>query len=176
VVAWCQADDGEPITVYESSFDPGRLLTLRTRNSAAYKGIYAVLMKGGSKDWVYDQDITMASLDELQARIEQHHVEFDLLVSDSFDAFFDKRRDRLLDLIADAMGKAISLPSLPTDRSPGVPIGRGRARGRHRRGRRVTSSYSWPATSLGFSAGTRRRTPARRPPRCDSRASGTPTR
>lgn len=37
VTEWCIGADAEPITVYESSFDPGRLLTLRTRNSAAYK-------------------------------------------------------------------------------------------------------------------------------------------
>ena len=45
---------------------------LRTRNSAAYKGIYALLMKGGSKDWLYDQDITIASHHSLAVDI--HHV------------------------------------------------------------------------------------------------------
>lgn len=54
VTDWCSGGQAEPITVYESSFDPGRLLTLRTRNSAAYKGVYALLMRGGSKDWLYD--------------------------------------------------------------------------------------------------------------------------
>lgn len=69
---WCGGGTAEPITVYESSFDPGRLLTLRTRNSAAYKGVYALLMRGGSKDWLYDQDITMASHHSLAVDI--HHV------------------------------------------------------------------------------------------------------
>jgi hypothetical protein len=72
VVEWCSGGHSEPITVYESSFDPGRLLTLRTRNSAAYKGIYALLMKGGSRDWLYDQDITMASHHSLAVDI--HHI------------------------------------------------------------------------------------------------------
>lgn len=71
VVQW--ADDGEePITVYESSLDPGRLLTLRTRNSAAYKGIYALLMAKGCKDWYYDQDITLANHHHLAVDI--HHI------------------------------------------------------------------------------------------------------
>jgi len=69
---WCGGENAEPITVYESSFDPGRLLTLRTRNSAAYKGVYALLMRGGSKDWLYDQDITMATHHSLAVDI--HHV------------------------------------------------------------------------------------------------------
>ncbi|MCB0977657.1 MAG: DUF262 domain-containing protein [Acidimicrobiales bacterium] len=72
VVDWCNGGEAEPITVYESSFDPGRLLTLRTRNSAAYKGVYALLMRGGSRDWLYDQDITIASHHSLAVDI--HHV------------------------------------------------------------------------------------------------------
>jgi hypothetical protein len=71
VTDWCSGGD-QPITVYESSFDPGRLLTLRTRNSAAYKGVYALLMRGGSKDWLYDQDITIASHHSLAVDI--HHI------------------------------------------------------------------------------------------------------
>lgn len=72
VTDWCNGAAEQPITVYESSFDPGRLLTLRTRNSAAYKGIYALLMKGGSKDWIYDQDITIATYNDLAVDI--HHI------------------------------------------------------------------------------------------------------
>jgi hypothetical protein len=54
------------------------------------------------------------SLDELRARVEQHHVDFDLLASDAFDKFFDERRKRLLDLIAKAMGKPIRSPAVPS--------------------------------------------------------------
>jgi hypothetical protein len=181
VVEWCGGATAEPITVYESSFDPGRLLTLRTRNSAAYKGMYAILMKGGSKDWLYDQDITIAThhslavdihhvfpkkwcsdnkIDdlrresivnktaisaatnrkiggqapskylpklqaeaetteaELRSRVEQHHIRYDLLAADDFDGYFEARRQRLLELIVDAMGKAIpelAVPSIPED-------------------------------------------------------------
>jgi len=181
VTEWCSSSVTEPITVYESSFDPGRLLTLRTRNSAAYKGIYALLMKGGSKDWLYDQDITIAThhtlavdihhifpkkwcitekiddlrresiinktaisavtnrriggqapskylpklqqeaettAEELRRRVEQHHIDYEALAADNFDSYFEARRKNLLELIASAMGKAVSdtqTPTLPED-------------------------------------------------------------
>ena len=38
MVEWCEGGSNPPITVYDASFDPGRLLTLRTRNSAAVQG------------------------------------------------------------------------------------------------------------------------------------------
>ena len=40
-----------PRLVVEATFTPERLLTLRTRNSAAYKGLYALQMKNGARDW-----------------------------------------------------------------------------------------------------------------------------
>ncbi len=43
--------DGEPSTVVGANFVPGRLLTLRTRNSAAYKGLYALLIRDGCREF-----------------------------------------------------------------------------------------------------------------------------
>lgn len=40
----------EPSTVTDASFNPSRLLTLRTRNSAAYKGLFALVIRGGGLD------------------------------------------------------------------------------------------------------------------------------
>jgi hypothetical protein len=51
VVSWIRGDGLLPRTVEEAQFAPGRLLTLRTRGSAAYKGIYALLLKEGALDW-----------------------------------------------------------------------------------------------------------------------------
>lgn len=48
------------------------MLTLRTRTSAAYKGIYALLMRGGSKDWLFDQDITIAT--HYTLAVDIHHI------------------------------------------------------------------------------------------------------
>ena len=42
---------GEPTLIAEASFIPERLLTLKTRNSAAYKGLYAMQMKNRAADW-----------------------------------------------------------------------------------------------------------------------------
>ncbi|MFW2513697.1 GmrSD restriction endonuclease domain-containing protein [Demequina sp. SO4-13] len=61
-----------PETVTVASFAESRLLTLRTRGSAAYKGIYALLMRGGCKDWQYDQDIDHATYNDMNVDI--HHV------------------------------------------------------------------------------------------------------
>lgn len=63
---------GEPGTVAGASFNPDRLLTLRTRNSAAYKGIYALTMRGDVKDWIYNQTINQGSYQDFA--IDIHHI------------------------------------------------------------------------------------------------------
>ncbi|MFH9769314.1 DUF262 domain-containing protein [Streptomyces microflavus] len=52
----CIREDGSvlvPDTVAEAAFLSDRLDTLTTRNSAAYKGIYALLIKQGAVDWYF---------------------------------------------------------------------------------------------------------------------------
>lgn len=51
VVPWIAADGPEPRTIRESQFQADRLLTLKTRISAAYKGLYALQMKRGGRDF-----------------------------------------------------------------------------------------------------------------------------
>jgi hypothetical protein len=41
----------EPLTVLEAHFSPGRLRRMRTRNSAAYKGLSALLLYDGALDF-----------------------------------------------------------------------------------------------------------------------------
>ncbi|MEU5510464.1 GmrSD restriction endonuclease domain-containing protein [Streptomyces fungicidicus] len=53
LVPWISQDDRAPDTVTEAFFFADRLDTLTTRNSAAYKGIYALLIKQGAVDWHY---------------------------------------------------------------------------------------------------------------------------
>ncbi|MFE7889762.1 DUF262 domain-containing protein [Streptomyces sp. NPDC057412] len=53
LVPWIAQDDRAPETVTEAFFFADRLDTLTTRNSAAYKGIYALLIKQGAVDWHY---------------------------------------------------------------------------------------------------------------------------
>ncbi len=71
VVDWIK-NGPEPDTVIEATFDPNRLLTLRTRNSAAYKGVHALLMKEGCKDFLsgVSIDITVYTNDS----IDIHHI------------------------------------------------------------------------------------------------------
>lgn len=158
----------EPGTVADSNFREQRLMTLRTRNSAAYKGIYALLMRDGAKDWLKHESMDLASFFEYQVDIHHvfpkawcakngvaedrresivnktaisrhtniliggkapsdylkrlaeragvdasylddivssHAIDGALLRADDFDAFFAARKDRLLGLIEQAMGK-----------------------------------------------------------------------
>jgi hypothetical protein len=51
VASWIQSASPEPRTVRDAQFQAERLLTLRSRNSAAYKGLYALQMKRGGRDF-----------------------------------------------------------------------------------------------------------------------------
>lgn len=52
VAKWVRDPEAsDPITIYDANFAIQRLYTLRTRNSAAYKGINILLMKNGAKDF-----------------------------------------------------------------------------------------------------------------------------
>ena len=62
----------EPSLVGQAIFAPERLLSLRTRNSAAYKGLYALQMKSGAADWSSTEPLTLADL--YSKPIEIHHI------------------------------------------------------------------------------------------------------
>lgn len=77
VPAWARAgttgqDVPEPVTVREANLVESRLMSLRTRLSAAYKGVYALLMANGCRDWLEDKVIDHASFTQLQVDI--HHI------------------------------------------------------------------------------------------------------
>ena len=67
---------------------------------------------GGDAPSVYTQRILkkVAGLteEELQARIESHLIDYQLLIADDFDNYFIHRAKKLLDLIEKAMGKKVS--------------------------------------------------------------------
>ena len=71
VSAWIRGGP-EPALVSEASFNPARLLSLRTRNSAAYKGLYALQMKSGAADWRTSTPLALA--DWHQENIDIHHI------------------------------------------------------------------------------------------------------
>ena len=62
----------QPTLIVEANFVPERLLTLRTRNSAAYKGVYALQMKKGATDWRSDVPLSQPTYNNLN--IDIHHV------------------------------------------------------------------------------------------------------
>lgn len=74
VPAWALRTDGAviPRTIEEAYFNESRLHSLRTRNSAAYKGIYALLMARDAKDWIYNQSFDRAHY--LQLKVDIHHI------------------------------------------------------------------------------------------------------
>ncbi len=71
VVAWVEGGP-EPSTVSEALFRRGRLYTLRTRNSAAYKGLYALLMRDGCEDFRTGDTIERATY--FDESIDIHHL------------------------------------------------------------------------------------------------------
>jgi hypothetical protein len=72
VVAWIRDGGEEPRTVRDAQFQAERLLTLRTRNAAAYKGIYALQMKRGARDFRTGKTIDVhAYVDDA---IDIHHI------------------------------------------------------------------------------------------------------
>jgi hypothetical protein len=72
VVEWIENNGPEPKTVYDANFSPSRLHTLRTRNSAAYKGIYALLMDDNTKDWLSATGINFSTY--FSESIDIHHI------------------------------------------------------------------------------------------------------
>ena len=61
-----------PRLVDEASFAPERLLSLRTRNSAAYKGLYAIQMKNGAADWRTNEQLLFMTF--TGRYIDIHHI------------------------------------------------------------------------------------------------------
>jgi hypothetical protein len=175
----------EPQTVQRASFEERRLRTLRSRLSAAYKGVHALLMKSGAKDFksgqpfdqaiFFDENVDVHHIfpqawcksDEinigpeiynsivnktpissgtnrmlggvapsiylgrltkgndqnppidpsrLTTILESHEIDQRFLLADDFAGFMDDRRQKLLSLIEEAMGKeALREAEIPSD-------------------------------------------------------------
>lgn len=163
-------DDVTPDTVNRSNFQPNRLLSMQTRNSAAYKGVMALIMQDSPLDFMSGEKMSVATYleedtdihhifpeahcqsmgypkqkwnsvvnktpiyassnrsiggrapseyvktmknkglsDEMVATaISSHKVDYKLLVTDQFDAYFTDRAIKLLDRIELATGKKVS--------------------------------------------------------------------
>jgi len=71
VVDWIKGGS-LPDTITEAYFDPNRLLSLRTRNSAAYKGVHVLLMREGCKDFLSGVSIDLQTY--YNDSIDIHHI------------------------------------------------------------------------------------------------------
>lgn len=74
VPAWAREEEGveTPRTIQDATFVESRLHSLRTRNAAAYKGIYALLLDNGARDWMEDKALDLVQYSTLQTDI--HHI------------------------------------------------------------------------------------------------------
>lgn len=73
LLAWIlQPGAPEPKTVIDAGFQASRLDTLRTRTSAAYRGIYVLLQREGSRDFFWQTRIVDMDRDDLP--IDIHHI------------------------------------------------------------------------------------------------------
>ena len=72
MLAWIQDPGKLPRTVFDASFQPSRLETLRTRNSAAYKGLHVLTLRSGARDFFWKADIK--ELDQMGEALDIHHI------------------------------------------------------------------------------------------------------
>jgi hypothetical protein len=172
VPPWAEGEEGAeiPRTIQDATFVESRLHSLRTRNAAAYKGIYSLLLAKEARDWMEDKaldKVQYASLDtdihhifpkhwceanaidderresivnktaisaktnraiggsapssylatiekkgqvppdKLDSLLASHLVDPAALRSDDFDGFFADRRERLCQMIEEAISKAV---------------------------------------------------------------------
>ena len=72
VVDWIKGNGKIPKTCQDMSFSPMRLLSLQTRNAAAYKGVMALILKNHSKDFVSGSPMDFAAYQN--ENIDIHHI------------------------------------------------------------------------------------------------------
>ncbi|MDX2055015.1 MAG: DUF262 domain-containing protein [Polyangiaceae bacterium] len=93
VPAWIDGGP-EPVTVRDCNFSPPRLLTLRTKLSAAYKGFMAQLLQTGARDFYQGDEVERSRY--FQDKVDIHHVfpkawcESQKIDKDRYDSILNK--------------------------------------------------------------------------------------
>lgn len=72
VMNWIENNGNIPKTIQESYFNPTRLLTLQSRQSAAYKGIMALILKNHCKDFISGRELDFTVYKS--ENIDIHHI------------------------------------------------------------------------------------------------------
>jgi len=72
LMSWVENDNIKPDTVLRSNFHATRLQQLYTRNSAAYKGVMALILKCRAKDFIKGTEMDFASY--IDESTDIHHI------------------------------------------------------------------------------------------------------
>lgn len=72
VIDWVNNDDKLPKTITDFYFNPVRLLSMQSRQSAAYKGIMALILKNHAKDFISGEEMDFSTYNN--ERIDIHHI------------------------------------------------------------------------------------------------------
>lgn len=72
VLRWVADDDAVPRTVIDANLTSERLERLRTRNSAAYKGVYVLLLREGARDFRTGE--TATDQNYFDDAVDIHHI------------------------------------------------------------------------------------------------------
>lgn len=72
VVKWINEDAELPKTITDFYFNPLRLLSLQSRQSAAYKGVMALILKNHARDFISGAEMDFSTYSD--EKIDIHHV------------------------------------------------------------------------------------------------------
>ena len=72
VTSWVKGEGNEPTIFRDANFHANRVLDLRTRGSAAYKGCYALLVSYGCHDFLMEK--TTEDMERRSEDIDIHHI------------------------------------------------------------------------------------------------------
>ncbi len=72
MLRWIEDDTAVPRTIVDANLTPERVVTLRTRNSAAYKGVYVLLIREGARDFRTGE--TANDQNYFEEAVDIHHI------------------------------------------------------------------------------------------------------
>ena len=72
VMEWIKDDNATPRSVQEAYFNPTRLLSLQSRQSAAYKGVMALIYKNHCQDFISGEEMDFTLYKD--EKIDIHHI------------------------------------------------------------------------------------------------------
>ena len=72
VIKWITADGDIPKTITDFFFNPTRLISMQSRQSAAYKGIMALILKNHARDFISGSEMDFSTYSN--EKIDIHHI------------------------------------------------------------------------------------------------------